>query len=197
MVLIDPSLLESLSDRDFAGGMAEVIKYGAIASEELYKLLSNLKGRNEAMGRIEDIISQCCSIKARIVEEDERDQGLRMTLNFGHTFGHGIEKIGGFKQYTHGEAVAIGMMLAIKAGISLEITSQDCAAKMSHLLKQFNLPISTDIKTTDIVEEMLMDKKNVNDRIRLILLRNIGNSMIYETSHKALRNFAERGFENE
>lgn len=191
MVLSDPELLASLSDRDFAGGMAEVIKYAAIASKELFKILSNLKGRKDAMEYIEDIVAHCCKIKAEIVVEDELDQGLRMILNFGHTFGHAIEKIGHFNTYSHGEAVSIGMVLAIKAGIALGITPEDCLGKFSSLLSAFGLPVSLEIKTSDLFPEMLLDKKNANDQLRLILMKEIGDSLIHEIKAEKLHRLIE------
>ncbi len=107
-VFIDPSLLLTLPDRHFADGMAEVAKYGCIRSEGLFVLLENMKSRADIMEHIEEIICLCCDIKRQVVEEDEREESLRMILNFGHTFGHAVEKYYQYKEYTHGEAVSIG-----------------------------------------------------------------------------------------
>ena len=108
-VIIDPNVLETLSDRVFNDGMAEVIKYGCIKDEEFFNKLLNYKDKEEVMNNIEYIIHNCCKIKKEVVEKDEKDTGERMLLNFGHTIGHAIEQYYKYSKYTHGEAVAIGM----------------------------------------------------------------------------------------
>ena len=108
-VIIDPNVLETLSERVFNDGMAEVIKYGCIKDEEFFYKLLNYKDKEEVMKNIEYIIHNCCKIKKEVVENDERDTGERMKLNFGHTIGHALEQYYNYSKYTHGEAVAIGM----------------------------------------------------------------------------------------
>lgn len=112
-VIIDTALLKTLPEREWGGGWAEIIKYGAILSSDLF---NRLESPEKSAGDIEEIIFECCDIKRGVVEADELDRGLRMLLNFGHTFGHAIEALGGFKKYIHGEGVAIGMGMAAKAG---------------------------------------------------------------------------------
>ena len=177
-VVIDPTVLGTLSERDFAGGMAEVIKYGAIRSASLYDQLMQCGSRAALMNGIEDIIYECCDIKRIVVEADELDTGQRMMLNFGHTFGHAIEKLGGFTRYTHGEAVAIGMILAIKLGIYLGVTEPQTLQKTENALKCYGLPTESQYDIRDMLTTILHDKKNMKDRINFILIKEMGESEI-------------------
>ena len=104
MVIIDTDCLKTLSDRILSDGMAEVIKYGAILDKDLFNLLESIKNTKDLFAKIAEIVYTCCNIKRMVVEADEFDTGERMLLNFGHTFGHAIEKQYNFKTYTHGES---------------------------------------------------------------------------------------------
>ena len=119
LVLMDPETLTTLPDRVFSDGMAEVIKYGCIWDEALFAKLERLGSRPAVMGEITDITTACCDIKRQVVEQDELDLGIRMILNFGHTLGHVYEKAYHYETYTHGEAVAAGMVAAAKLGQKL------------------------------------------------------------------------------
>ena len=116
IVLIDTSVLKTLTDRYFFDGLAEVVKYGCIYDEKLFLLLERLKSREEVMEHIEDILYRACDIKREVVEEDEKEHGLRMILNFGHTVGHGLEQYYNYEKYTHGEAVSLGMAEILETG---------------------------------------------------------------------------------
>ena len=131
MVLIDLLVLNTLDNREFNNGMGELIKHGAIGNKKLLNLLLNKPNIDE------EIISLSLNVKKLVVEADEFDLGDRMKLNFGHTFGHIIELKYGYK---HGEAVAIGMLLAIKMGIDLGITNKECYSIIYKILERYNLP---------------------------------------------------------
>ncbi|MDR3225802.1 MAG: 3-dehydroquinate synthase [Clostridiales Family XIII bacterium] len=189
LVLIDPALLDTLPQREFGAGLAEVIKYGAIASDSLFKDIEYAAGaanagqksiseRIRATLRIEDVIRDCCSIKAEIVGEDEFDTGLRVILNFGHTFGHAIESKYGFEKYNHGEAVAAGMRIAAVVGEKLGVTERGTAARIDALLRDAGLGFHE--RADDLVSYMKRDKKAVSGGVNLVLLKRIGDAMVHK-----------------
>ncbi len=175
-VLIDPDILSSLDKRNMNNGMAEVIKYACIVDKNLFKKLMELS-REELLAQIEDIIYTCCRIKTKIVEQDERDMGERMLLNFGHTLGHAIENYFNTEKYTHGEAVAMGMYNITKKSEALGITKKGTAEQLEKILKKYHLPYKIPtMDTNKIIRTIALDKKNKGDYIELILLRRIGVS---------------------
>lgn len=191
LVISDPGLLRTLDSRQFSGGMAEVIKYGAIASERLFYDILGYRERRGAISNIEKIVYQCCEIKSKIVVYDELDLGERMKLNFGHTFGHAIEKLGGFKTYNHGEAVALGMLMASKVGENLGITAKGCYAQLSKVLDRYDLPTDDKIDIKELVPFIINDKKNSKIGVNFILLKDIGSSTIHMIEVTKLRNMLE------
>lgn len=176
-VLIDTDLLKTLPQREWQSGMAEVIKYGAIASRQLFDALGSLK-RGDA-NQLEAVIADCCRIKSEIVAQDEFDTGLRMLLNFGHTFGHAIEALGDFTAHTHGEAVAMGMALAAKAGCLLGRTPPQAEQELVALLTQHGLQTDCPYPTQTLFGPMLSDKKAERQGIRFILLEETGKAVPY------------------
>lgn len=180
MVIADTRLLTTLSERDFASGMAEVIKYAAIASSELFARLQALGNRGQAQAEMEEIILRCCEIKSSIVARDERDTGERMLLNFGHTFGHALEKRGDYSAYTHGEGVAIGMVIAAALGEHLGITAPGCARQLEALLNSYGLPVKSHYPLEELIGILELDKKGLPGRLRLILLKELGEALIHE-----------------
>lgn len=190
-VMIDPDLLITLNDRQLAEGMAEIIKYGAISDGNLFEELEGYGGTKHAFGHLSGIIHRCCGIKAGIVERDEKDSGERRKLNFGHSFGHAIEKLGGYQSLSHGEAVSIGMCLAAEVGEKLGVTAKGTKIRISKILNAYNLPTLFFDKVKDpdyseLVEAMGMDKKNQGDDLKLVLLNEIGNSIICDISESEL-----------
>ncbi|MBR6729668.1 MAG: 3-dehydroquinate synthase [Clostridia bacterium] len=185
LVLIDTDVLNSLSDAIFADGMAEVIKYGCILEKELFYKLGTYFSRKEMAEDLPDIIYTCCDAKRRVVEEDELDTGVRLLLNFGHTMGHVIEKAYNFTDYTHGQAVALGMVLACRLGEKLCMTPKGTEEKLVSLLKQHNLPVEVKLNNT-WEETMKLDKKMQGDAIRFVLLRDIGSAFMHECKASAL-----------
>ena len=188
-VLIDPDVLKSLPARYFSDGMAEAIKYGCIKSRPLFERIQH----EEAANFLEDLIFECVDIKRRIVEEDEHDKGERMLLNFGHTLGHAIEKAHGYTTPSHGEAVGIGMYALTKAAEAHGLTAPGCAEQILKALTKYHLPYEDSTPLADLAAFCAADKKSAGSDIRLVLLRDIGESFSYKISHKNLLAFLEKG----
>jgi 3-dehydroquinate synthase len=166
-----------LPDREYASGLAEVVKYGAIRSPELFAWLESnvdpLLRRDEAT--LAQAIHESCRIKAEIVAADERETGERALLNFGHTFGHAIEVGTGYGTWLHGEAVAAGMALA--GELSVRVTGMPVAenVRLRQLLSRFGLPLDPPALGVDrYLELMARDKKVEGARMRLIVLEMLG-----------------------
>ena len=183
MVLIDPNVLETLSERFFKDGMGEVIKYGCIKDKEFFDFLKSLKSKTEVMNNIEKIIHKCCFIKKCVVENDEKDTGERMLLNFGHTLGHAIETYYNFKKFTHGEAVAIGMYEISKIAENKGLTDQGVSEEVKDILMQYNLPYEVEIEeSSEILDTIALDKKNIDNVLKVVLLKGIGESYLEKTN---------------
>ena len=170
-VYIDPLTLQTLDPREYRSGMAEVIKYGAIASSSLFQRLS----QPLSLPDLENIIARCCSVKAGIVARDEREKGERMLLNFGHTYGHAIEKISQFG-CRHGEAVATGMALAARLGESRGHTAPGSAARLEQVLHAQGLQSTCDYAPEDLLPLIRVDKKGVKDGVQFVFLAEIGKA---------------------
>jgi len=183
LVLIDPNVLETLSDRFFRDGMAEVIKYGCIKDKDFFYFLKNLKTKEEVMHNIETIIHKCCFIKKCVVENDEKDTGERMLLNFGHTLGHAIETYYNFKKFTHGEAVAIGMYEISKIAENKGLTEQGVSDEIKEILIQYDLPYEVEIEdSSSILDTIALDKKNIDNVLKVVVLKSIGESYLEKTN---------------
>lgn len=174
LVLIDPDVLSTLPEYYFSDGLAEAIKYGMIKSASLFERLEN----ENAKDFIEDLIFECVDIKRKVVENDEFDNGERMILNFGHTFGHAIEKYYGFEAYSHGQGVAVGMMIAVSSGEELSLTAQGSSARLKKVLEKYNLPYSTDADCESLISTISVDKKCRGNDINFIFISEIGSSFI-------------------
>ena len=180
-VIIDSATLSTLPDREYASGLAEVVKYGAIRSPELFAWLESnvepLLRRDEAT--LVQAIHESCRIKAEIVAADERETGARALLNFGHTFGHAIEVGTGYGAWLHGEAVAAGMVLA--GELSVRVTGLPAAesVRLRQLLSRFGLPVHPPTLGADrYLELMARDKKVEAGKLRLVLLEALGRATI-------------------
>ena len=176
-VLIDPTTLNTLDKREFNNGMGELIKHGAIGNINLLNLLESKPQINE------DIIYESLSVKKKVVELDPFDQKERMTLNFGHTFGHAIELK---YNYKHGEAVAIGMLMALRLGIKLGVTEENALEKIENILKLYGLP-TTYYDYKDYLDDILFDKKNLAGVINFILITKLGECVIYKIDEEKLK----------
>ena len=197
-VIIDVNTLDTLSNQEFSAGMAEVIKYGLLGNADF---LSMLEANIESiMARKKDLIIEvifnCCQDKARIVELDEFEKGKRALLNLGHTFGHGIENAFGYGNYLHGEAVSIGMVMAAKLSKDEGNLSHEETLRVESILSKADLPISIN-KTIDsetLITAMSLDKKSIDGKIRLVLLKSLGDSYLTdsysnENFNKVVNNF--------
>ena len=171
-VLIDTATLRTLPPREWRCGMAEVIKYGAIRSEDLFQRLYRL----EEMGDCRDIILRCCGIKSEVVAMDEHDNGERMLLNFGHTFGHGVEKRYEYSRYNHGEGVAVGMRIAAAVGEELGLTEKGTARRLVQLMERHGLDAACPFPLEELIPLMELDKKSGGGGVRLVLLERIGKA---------------------
>ena len=186
LVIIDPDVLATLSDKVFSDGMAEVIKYGAIYDEALFDRLLAYEGRAELMKDIERIIYRCCDIKRLVVQADEKDLGGRMLLNFGHTLGHAYEQAYNYEKYTHGEAVAAGMCKITAIGERLGKTQAGVLESLRHVVNRYGLPEAIQAAPEHIASALGLDKKGDGEIIKLILLTRIGEAIIYPISKEQL-----------
>lgn len=186
LVLIDPAVLRTLPDSTFADGMAEVIKYGYIAN----KAILNLVARPNYKSEIEKIIYECVKIKRDVVAIDEHDTGLRMILNFGHTIGHAAEKLGHYVDLTHGQAVAIGMVAAMR--LSALLGNDDLTASLIALLEQLGLPTALCYDREEIFTAMLSDKKKFGGTVNFILVREPGRAEITPIDTETLHNYIKQ-----
>jgi len=177
-VWTDISTLVTLPERELRSGLAEVIKYAIIADQNLFTMLERILSSfsNASSDTLIEVVSRCCSIKARIVEQDERERGIRSILNYGHTVGHALEALTGYAYYTHGEAVAIGMVAAAKISREIHATHQDTVKMQESLVEAAGLPtrIERPIDPYDIVQQLSRDKKRLAGRVRWVLPRTVG-----------------------
>ena len=183
-VWIDTDVLETLPEREFRAGLAEVVKYGALGDAGFFDWLERHAGAITAKdpGILAATIARCCAQKAGIVARDETELGERALLNFGHTFGHALEVLLGYAQLLHGEAVAIGMQLAADYSAALGLAPDADAGRLRALLQGFGLPIAVPagLCATDLVDRMRLDKKALHGRLRLVLWHGIGRAFIAE-----------------
>ena len=179
LVLMDPAVLGTLDDKAFADGMAEVIKYGCIRDAAFLSWLEQRPSRQEIMAEIEHVLYTCCDIKRAVVVEDERDTGARMVLNFGHTLGHAYELAGHYQTWTHGQAVAAGMVKAAELGVTLGVTPAGLPERIGVLLGCFGLPVAIPCAHEDYAAAVGLDKKGAGDSISVILLEEAGRAMAH------------------
>ena len=194
IVLMDPDTLLSLPEREFRGGMAEVIKYGCILDGDLFRLLEDLGSREAVMARAGEIALRCCALKARVVEQDEYDTGLRMLLNFGHTLGHVYEKAGDYARYIHGEAVAAGMTAAARLGERMGVSPPGTEDRIAALLRKFGLPTALPASKSDYEAVLTRDKKSDGAEISFIVLEDVGKAKAVKLPKaELLRRIGEAG----
>ncbi len=183
LVLADPELLATLPVREFRGGLAEVIKYGVIADAKLFAFLEKQMDailRREA-GALEQVIGRSIAIKAQVVSKDEKESGLREILNFGHTFGHALESVTGYRRFQHGEAVAWGMMCAALLGHEVAGTPADVVSRIVALVRRIGpLPPWPDVKPREIVDAMRSDKKARGGKLRFVLAKKLGQARTFD-----------------
>jgi 3-dehydroquinate synthase len=194
-VIVDTATLATLPPREFAAGLAEVVKYGAIHDLAFFAWIEaharELQARDPAA--LAYSIRRSCEIKAEIVAADERETGARALLNFGHTFGHAIESAAGYGAWLHGEAVATGMALAARFSVRAGRIAEAEAQRLIALLARLDLPVAPPRIARDVwLEYMGRDKKNEGGRVTLILLDRLGHaSVVKDTPAPELERFVE------
>ncbi len=189
LVLIDNYFLNTLTDRYFYDGFAEIVKYGCIYDKVFFDKLVEIaensgisedsadykqKLRSHLMKYVNELIYRSCEIKKEVVEKDEKEDNLRMILNFGHTIGHAIEQYTNYEIYSHGEAISTGMADIIKIGEKKGITQKNQLEPVENLLKALNLPTDIKYPAENIKEIMRRDKKSVADGINFVFMKEIG-----------------------
>jgi 3-dehydroquinate synthase len=188
-VIADIGTLKTLSDREYRAGIAEVVKYGLIYDRRFFDWLES---NAEAFGARDPdaviyAVRRSCEIKAEVVAADEREHGIRALLNLGHTFGHAIETASGYGNWLHGEAVAAGMVMAADMSSRLGWLSSEARDRAVRLLERFGLPTAPPkIGAIEAVELMGLDKKVLDGRVRLILLRDLGRAEVIGDYPKAV-----------
>ena len=186
-VLCDPAMIQTLPEREFISGFAEIVKAAAIRNVELFDYLE--QNAEKAIMRdpevIRHLIVESIKIKADVVQDDEREQGERRILNFGHTFGHAVEALTGV---SHGEAVSIGMMMAARRSVAECGFPQNQADRLERLLLRLGLPVATDAPPEELLKAILKDKKRESEHIYFILLSEIGNAIIRKTLISDIKN---------
>lgn len=183
LVLVDPRVLKSLPEREFRGGLAEVIKYGVIADGNLFAYLEqNIdRIRKRDPRALEHVIRRSLAIKAQVVSRDEKESGLREILNYGHTFAHALESVTHYKRYRHGEAVAWGMMCAALLGHEAVNTPADDVARIIALVRRIGpFPSWPTVSPQKLFAAMHADKKTKFGKVRFVLAPRVGQAKTYD-----------------
>ncbi|MDQ1245571.1 MAG: 3-dehydroquinate synthase [Campylobacterota bacterium] len=176
-VYIDPYFLTTLPKREFGAGVAEIVKMAVTFNKEFFEFLEVADLSNPHV--LQDAIKQAVQTKANVVSQDEKEQGLRAALNYGHTFGHVIENETQYKKYLHGEAVAIGMVMANEMAVKMNFMNQNEAERVKALLQKYNLPVNYEIKDVKkFYEAFFLDKKSSDSAITFILPLGLGDVVI-------------------
>jgi len=172
-VYIDTYFLKTLEKREFSAGMAEIIKMAVMFDKEFFENIKNNKLS------LEEMIKRAVELKAEVVNQDEKEKGIRSVLNYGHTFGHVIENLTNYKTYLHGEAVAIGMVMANRLSNKLGYLSKKEEKEIKEVLEKNSLPTSFTIKNVDeFYNHFFLDKKTTNNEIKFIIPKKIGKYKI-------------------
>lgn len=188
LVLIDVGCLTTLDPGEIKAGLAEVIKYGVIRDGGLFSFVEgNLEDILNLGDGILYVVKRSCEIKASIVEEDERERGLRSILNLGHTFGHALETLTDYKEFKHGEAVAIGMVLEARLSRELGLCGAEVPRRIEALISRVGLPTAPPmIPSERFIDIMEMDKKVKDGRMRVVLVKEIGKVVVEEVGREEI-----------
>lgn len=185
-VLIDTDTLNTLPDRDYRSGLAEVVKYGVILDAEFFARLESDRDALNARdaGVLREVVARCCRLKADVVEQDEQERtGLRAVLNYGHTFAHAYEALSGYGELMHGEAVSIGMVHASRLAERLGLIDAAATSRQVDLLRSLHLPTELSsggqFTTDDVLQRMKLDKKTVAGQLRFVLPQRIGHVEVF------------------
>ncbi len=180
-VLIDPHFLSTLPAREFGAGVAEIVKMAVTFNKEFFEYLQEVDLRDKDI--LKDVIAKAVKTKADVVSQDEKEKGIRAALNYGHTFAHVIENETQYTKYLHGEAVAIGIVMANDLSVRLGLVSEEEAQSVTALLEKYNLPTSYEIKDVEqFFEAFYLDKKSEDTKLTFILASSIGDVVITNTT---------------
>jgi 3-dehydroquinate synthase len=176
-VICDPGLLKTLPKKELLNGIAEIIKSALIADAELFYYLEKefQKALDQDQAALEKLIYEAAQIKARIVNQDEREGGERRLLNFGHTFGHALESTTGI---SHGEAISIGMCVACDLSVQKGLLKPEKAERVQQLLRNIGLPVERPFDKQAVLAALKRDKKRADDKIHFVLLKDIGQAVV-------------------
>jgi len=192
LVLIDPQVLNTLPVREFRAGMAEVIKYGVIWDAQLFAQMEQSQRLDQLRyldaGLLPEILRRSTQAKADVVSKDEKEAGLRAILNYGHTIGHAVESLTGYRLVNHGEAVAIGMVAAGQLAVALQFWEQAASERQLALIQKAGLPtqLPEGIDIEAILDAIQMDKKVQNGRVRFILPTQIGKAKVTDMTDREI-----------
>ena len=182
LVLADLETLKTLPPREYAAGLAEVVKYGIIYDGEFFETLESCVN---ALSDVNDsellarMVGRSCEVKAEVVAQDEREGGLRAILNFGHTVGHAVENVAGYGKYVHGEAVAIGSVYAARASVALTGLSQDAGDRIEKIFRALELPVTAPgLEWPALRAALSVDKKTIGGMPKFVLASEIGTVSI-------------------
>ncbi len=185
-VICDPELLKTLPPKEISCGLAEIVKHGAIADADLFAYLEQHAEDILALDRpvIEKLVLASVRIKSSIVNRDETEKGERRLLNFGHTFGHAIEKVTGV---AHGEAVSMGMVIASALSVKRGLLSAEEDQRLRVVLKNLKLPTRLETRSQKMLDAITKDKKRTGDRVHFVLLNGIGNARVDQLTMQELK----------
>jgi 3-dehydroquinate synthase len=200
LVLIDLDTLQTLEQRHWQNGLAEVVKYGVIYDVDFFRFLQQNATAilQRDLDASAEMIAACCRLKAEVVALDETEGGVRAKLNYGHTIGHGLELAGHYQGYFHGEAVAVGMVLAARYAAQQNLCDAAVEQEIIALLQQFQLPVQVDqaLSLEEIINGMLLDKKVQDGQLVFILPETLGSVKIVKgISQKDIVDLLQKEFE--
>lgn len=184
LVVTDVATLGTLPEREYAAGLAEVVKYGVIADADLFAYLEANVPRvlERDPGALVHLVGRSCQIKAAVVERDERDEGERAVLNFGHTLGHALEAAAGYGPLLHGEAVAVGMVAAARLSVARGLCARQDLDRLAALLRALGLPTEADLDVGAVLRHVQVDKKVRDGVARFVLTTGIGSVTVAPVS---------------
>jgi len=184
MVLADPETLSTLPPEDFADGMAEAVKYAAVFDLALFERME----KESVSDFLEPLITRCVDLKRQVVESDEFDHGERMLLNFGHTLGHAVERLSGYK-ISHGQAVAMGSVLMTRAAEKNKLCMVGTAERIAKLLIKVGLPVDCVYAPWQLAAAAVGDKKTSGATLTIVLLHELGNGFLHKIEAEKLESF--------
>ncbi len=178
-VVCDVDFLGTEPHRGFRGALAEVLKTGLIGDPELVEMVRKT-GQDAAPAQLVEMVRRCIRVKARVVSADEREGGSRALLNLGHTIGHSLEASGGYERWTHGEAVSLGLVAAMKVGVNLGHTSAELSALVTDILRDAGLPVTLDaVELQAAADVIALDKKRTAGEIRFVAVHDVGDVRVH------------------